>query len=122
MAITRTRDYRHHWHDVCIGSILGALCAYFAYRQYYPDLGNPRCQDPFALRFQHRHHHHQESLLPFVSPDGLVTASDGVRGPLSQPEGPTSHSRIASASLGSTFEDIPRKDGHSDLVYEIHRS
>jgi diacylglycerol diphosphate phosphatase/phosphatidate phosphatase len=122
VAITRTRDYRHHWHDVCIGSILGALCAYFAYRQYYPDLANPRCQHPFALRFQHQHHHQQESLLPFVSPEGLVPVSDGARVSLDQPNGHGTYNHRASATLGGTGDDTLKKDDRPELVYEMHRS
>lgn len=33
-----------------IGSILGACCAYFAYRQYYPSLSHDSCTDPFVTR------------------------------------------------------------------------
>ncbi|SAM07206.1 hypothetical protein [Absidia glauca] len=61
VAITRTRDYRHHWHDVTIGLLLGSLCAFFAYRQYHPALGHASCHAPFALRFQN------EGLLPVVA-------------------------------------------------------
>ncbi|CAO3589693.1 unnamed protein product [Absidia cylindrospora] len=51
VAITRTRDYRHHWSDVAVGAILGAGCAFFAYRQYHPALGHKHCHLPYALRF-----------------------------------------------------------------------
>ncbi|KAI8876770.1 PAP2-domain-containing protein [Backusella circina FSU 941] len=50
VAISRTRDYRHHWQDVTVGAILGTLCAYFAYRQYYPGLSHSNCHDPFLTR------------------------------------------------------------------------
>ncbi|KAI7905909.1 phosphatidic acid phosphatase type 2/haloperoxidase [Cokeromyces recurvatus] len=50
VAISRTEDYRHHWQDVTIGSLLGIVCAYFAYRQYYPSLSHDSCRDPFAAR------------------------------------------------------------------------
>ncbi|KAI8060737.1 phosphatidic acid phosphatase type 2/haloperoxidase [Gongronella butleri] len=52
VVISRTRDYRHHWQDVTIGSLLGIACAIFAYRQYHPGLGHERCHQPFALRFR----------------------------------------------------------------------
>ncbi|KAF8894685.1 phosphatidic acid phosphatase type 2/haloperoxidase [Infundibulicybe gibba] len=48
VAISRTMDYRHHWHDVLVGSILGTVLAYFSYRQYYPGLGS---------EYSHRHIH-----------------------------------------------------------------
>lgn len=50
VAISRTEDYRHHWHDVTIGALLGTACAYFAYRQYYPELSQESCRDPFLAR------------------------------------------------------------------------
>jgi hypothetical protein len=53
VAISRTEDYRHHWHDVTIGALLGTLCAFFAYRQYYPGLSHDSCGDPFSYRVSH---------------------------------------------------------------------
>ncbi|KAG1160078.1 hypothetical protein G6F37_004313 [Rhizopus arrhizus] len=50
VAISRTEDYRHHWHDVFIGALLGIVCAYFSYRQYYPSLGQDECHAPFMTR------------------------------------------------------------------------
>ena len=50
VAISRTEDYRHHWQDVFIGALLGTICAYFAYRQYYPALGHNTCHTPFMTR------------------------------------------------------------------------
>ncbi|KAG0169618.1 hypothetical protein DFQ29_009618 [Apophysomyces sp. BC1021] len=50
IAISRTRDYRHHWQDVFIGSLLGSACAYFAYRQYFPTLGHQHCSSAYETR------------------------------------------------------------------------
>ncbi|KAI8885896.1 PAP2-domain-containing protein [Backusella circina FSU 941] len=69
IAISRTRDYRHHWQDVTIGALLGTLCAYFAYRQYYPGLSHNTCHDPFLARLARlkrfdeelAHHHHSST-------------------------------------------------------------
>ncbi|CAO3623282.1 unnamed protein product [Cunninghamella echinulata] len=61
VAITRTRDYRHHWQDVTVGALLGIACAYFSYRQYYPPLGHHTCHHPFPLRFQ------SEGVLPITN-------------------------------------------------------
>lgn len=34
-----------------VGSLLGAACAYFAYRQYYPSLIVAECELPYNARF-----------------------------------------------------------------------
>jgi len=52
VAISRTMDYRHHWHDVTVGSILGLTVAYFSYRQYYPDLADELSHRPFSPRIR----------------------------------------------------------------------
>ncbi|KAJ1973112.1 hypothetical protein H4R35_004292 [Dimargaris xerosporica] len=50
VAVSRTVDYRHHWQDVTVGSIIGIVCAYFAYRQYYPNLASPLAHRPYSPR------------------------------------------------------------------------
>ncbi|OJA20800.1 hypothetical protein AZE42_10132 [Rhizopogon vesiculosus] len=52
VAISRTMDYRHHWHDVVTGSVLGLFFAYFSYRQYYPHLASVEAHVPYATRFE----------------------------------------------------------------------
>lgn len=42
-AISRTQDYRHHWEDVFVGSIIGISCAIFGYRHYFPSLSDNDC-------------------------------------------------------------------------------
>jgi len=54
-------DYRHHWHDVTVGSILGLTVAYFAYRQYYPDLADELSHRPFSPRIRDES---PQSILP----------------------------------------------------------
>ncbi|KAJ7392519.1 Phosphatidate phosphatase ppapdc1b [Desmophyllum pertusum] len=48
MTLTRYSDYRHHWQDITVGSILGLFFAYLCYRQYYPALNRPHCHMPYC--------------------------------------------------------------------------
>lgn len=43
VVVSRTQDYRHHWEDVTIGSLIGLFSAYYCYRLYYPDLTSNLC-------------------------------------------------------------------------------
>ncbi|KAG5639519.1 hypothetical protein H0H81_000664 [Sphagnurus paluster] len=52
VAISRTMDYRHHWQDVLVGSILGTTIAYFSYRQYYPSLASELSHRPYSPRIK----------------------------------------------------------------------
>jgi len=52
VAISRTKDYRHHWQDVLIGGILGITLAYFSYRQYYPPLESNLSHKPYSPRIK----------------------------------------------------------------------
>lgn len=52
VAISRTMDYRHHWHDVLVGSAVGFVLAYFSYRQYFPSLESPLSHRPYAPRIE----------------------------------------------------------------------
>ncbi|KAH6918960.1 phosphatidic acid phosphatase type 2 domain-containing protein 1A [Coprinopsis sp. MPI-PUGE-AT-0042] len=52
VAISRTMDYRHHWHDVIVGSFLGILMSFFAYRQYYPPLTSEVSHRPYSPRIK----------------------------------------------------------------------
>lgn len=38
IAVSRIMDARHHPFDVITGSMLGVLCAYLSYRQYFPPI------------------------------------------------------------------------------------
>ncbi|KAJ7694227.1 phosphatidic acid phosphatase type 2/haloperoxidase [Mycena rosella] len=50
VAISRTMDNRHHWHDVLVGSLLGTVVSYFCYRQYYPSLASEVSHRPYSPR------------------------------------------------------------------------
>jgi len=52
VAISRSMDYRHHWHDIVVGSAVGLVLAYFSYRQYFPSLASPLSHRPYASRIE----------------------------------------------------------------------
>ncbi|KIM49414.1 hypothetical protein M413DRAFT_438592 [Hebeloma cylindrosporum] len=52
VAVSRTMDYRHHWQDVLVGSLIGTLFSFFSYRQYYPDLSSPLSHRPYSPRIK----------------------------------------------------------------------
>ncbi|KAF9069836.1 PAP2-domain-containing protein [Rhodocollybia butyracea] len=84
VAISRTMDYRHHWEDVVVGSLLGILMAYFSYRQYYPDLASKSCHRPYAPRIKRdtnilpSHFHRQPST---TSHHSAASALGGISHP-----------------------------------------
>ncbi|KAF7777549.1 hypothetical protein Agabi119p4_3621 [Agaricus bisporus var. burnettii] len=85
VAISRTMDYRHHWHDVLVGSLLGTVMAYFSYRQYYPPLESELSHRPFSPRIKRdddeliptHNHHPSGSNFPFVQPPTTSTQGNG---------------------------------------------
>ncbi|KAI9229621.1 MAG: phosphatidic acid phosphatase type 2/haloperoxidase [Piptocephalis tieghemiana] len=48
VAVSRISDYRHHWSDVMVGSILGVSCAWYFYRRHFPALSSPVSHSPNA--------------------------------------------------------------------------
>lgn len=47
IAISRCEDYRHDVYDVCAGSALGMVVAYWSYRRHWPHLASPKCDEPY---------------------------------------------------------------------------
>ncbi|KAG5639518.1 hypothetical protein H0H81_000663 [Sphagnurus paluster] len=72
VAISRTMDYRHHWHDVLVGSLLGTVVSYFSYRQYFPSLASELSHRPYSPRIKREEA--EEDGLPMHQP-GRPSAS-----------------------------------------------
>lgn len=49
VAMSRTQDYRHHFVDVLLGSILGQLVAWWSYRRYFPSVCDEGCYLPIEV-------------------------------------------------------------------------
>jgi len=47
VPLTRVFDYRHHWQDVTVGSIIGIIFGILTYYYYYPSLRSPNCDIPY---------------------------------------------------------------------------
>ncbi|KAI6028622.1 PAP2-domain-containing protein [Pisolithus orientalis] len=75
VAISRTMDYRHHWHDVVAGAILGTTIAYFTYRQYFPSLASPMSHRPYSPRVPR-----DEEILPTAASHGGPRYSENDEG------------------------------------------
>ncbi|CAI5757270.1 unnamed protein product [Candida verbasci] len=44
IALSRTQDYRHHFEDIIIGTILGCIFAFWSYNHYFNDLTSEKCE------------------------------------------------------------------------------
>lgn len=109
VAISRTMDYRHHWHDVLMGSLLGTVMSYFTYRQYYPSLSSETSHKPYSPRIKQE----REAILPMYH----GSAESG--GPIAQGDSPHPESfelsRTASTPHGQS--DLSgREEGHERLL------
>lgn len=49
VALSRTQDYRHHFIDIILGSLLGSFVAWWSYRRYFPEIKSNTCYVPYIL-------------------------------------------------------------------------
>lgn len=49
VALSRTQDYRHHFIDIILGSLLGSFIAWWSYRRYFPEIHSNTCYIPYIL-------------------------------------------------------------------------
>lgn len=47
IALSRFQDFRHHWDDILVGSLLGFLIAVLCYHHHYPPVWNSTGHAPF---------------------------------------------------------------------------
>ncbi|GAQ84954.1 lipid phosphate phosphatase [Klebsormidium nitens] len=70
VAVSRVRDYWHHWQDVTVGSLLGFGLACFCYLQLYPPLTSAAAARPFVGQSLSRSDHHM------IRPSGDIEIGD----------------------------------------------
>ncbi|CAE6515400.1 unnamed protein product [Rhizoctonia solani] len=71
-------DYRHHWHDVLVGSVVGLVLSYFSYRQYYPSLVSPFSHRPYSPRIPR----YEQDQAGIPSPEDTPGAPAAQLGPV----------------------------------------
>lgn len=49
VALSRTQDYRHHFIDIILGSLIGSFIAWWSYRRYFPKINSRGCYIPYVL-------------------------------------------------------------------------
>lgn len=49
IALSRTEDYRHHFIDIILGTLLGSSIAYFFYRKEFPRVNHKTSHIPYCL-------------------------------------------------------------------------
>ncbi|KAF8602675.1 PAP2-domain-containing protein [Ceratobasidium sp. AG-I] len=115
VAISRTMDYRHHWQDVLVGSIVGLLLSYFSYRQYYPTLASPFSHRPYSPRIPR--YLQEEANIP--SPEGTPAKM----GPGPQPHGGEDIELAGTVKRGGEdLSEMWRRDREEENTRDQHRS
>jgi diacylglycerol diphosphate phosphatase/phosphatidate phosphatase len=116
VAISRSMDYRHHWHDILVGSLVGTVLAYFSYRQYYPSLASPHSHRPYSPRItsESTAHADAEDAREHAGRDGTVmsdmssTTDDRSPAPLHKPLGQDGFARAKDLEAGGRGHGLGR--------------
>lgn len=121
VAISRAMDYRHHWHDILIGSLVGTILSYFSYRQYYPNLASPYSHRPYSPRIAREEPEHAEGMyLPRTQQDvdghnHTAHNHSAHNHPLDGRDGRThGHEGRTQSRRGTSDTDLTRRDGDGD--------
>ena len=87
-----------HWQDVLVGSFLGLVMSFFAYRQYYPPLSSAASHRPFSPRIK-REEDRDQGRIPLPSEAGR--SSDEEILPTARPGAGYKHHGVPGGSVGS---------------------
>ncbi|ESK96891.1 hypothetical protein Moror_6469 [Moniliophthora roreri MCA 2997] len=122
VAISRTMDYRHHWQDVLVGSILGTIMSYFAYRQYYPPLSSEMSHKPYSPRIKRERdaiipiHHNDRSSSPSPGPSNGNENSNTYHG-----FGQGNHTAYNPPAITRRYTDEPISGDDYELAGTVRR-
>lgn len=123
VAISRTMDYRHHWQDVLVGSLLGTVMSFFAYRQYYPKLSDELSHRPFEPRVRKQQQMEALELQRRPSRPGVTrrytdTYVDVEAGPSESPHRPSRSETLKRPGPGP-LHDVWRQGEEDDELEEV---
>ncbi|KAJ2157557.1 hypothetical protein GGF46_004419 [Coemansia sp. RSA 552] len=110
VGVSRTKDYRHHWHDVLTGAILGVVMALFGYAQYYPSPFN-RDEDtsiPHPPRIANDDPEPTFAMKSFSHTTGNNCAETQNTGPYGHSSAVNSTNHLASDTSGIAAASNPR--------------
>lgn len=69
-------DFRHHWQDVFIGSILGWVIAWYSYRQYFPAVWQVHSDKAYSPRYDADGNYVGRGPARHEAEYGLMTTGD----------------------------------------------
>jgi len=111
VAISRSMDYRHHWHDIVVGSALGIVTSYFAYRQYYPPLNSEVSHRPYSPRIKED----DDGLLPTHSVHQTTGASSSYLPSTNTGHASPNNRYNATAPSDNPFNGNGRSQGYEEV-------